>query len=217
VPIQPFLLQGSHRQVNELFRRLQYKHRRWVLAPHHYKDLPDLQSSFREKILRPIDEKPSELKYKKPLKMFIGYAPEAPEDTNMLKTLKRHLRSHLRELERMRPIEMWDEQNVDGGGEKGKEIERHLSEANIILLLLSPNFLASDECDIQMSMASERHKQAEATVIPILLRKCAWRSTPLLKELQPLPKNGISISERNEDDAFFEVSEGIIEAIKHFE
>src|SRR5262249_50654961 len=80
VPIRPLLDIGSHRQQYELFRELQHEHR-WVLAPYRYKDLPDLQSSFQEKILQPVHEKMIELKQKKPLKIFIGYAPE---DKNML-------------------------------------------------------------------------------------------------------------------------------------
>ncbi len=205
VPIRPLLLQGSQRQEYELFRGLQHKHR-WVLAPYRYKDLPDLQISFQEKILQPIYEKIIELKQRKPLKMFIGYAPE---DENTLNTLK----THLRPLERAGLIEVWDDQNVAPGEEKEKEIERYLSDARIILLLISPTFLSSHDCyDIQMSIAIERYSRGEARVIPIILRPCAWRSTPL-KELQPLPKDGKPISKRNKDEVFFEVSEDIGEMI----
>jgi hypothetical protein len=206
VPIRPLLLQGSHTQEYERFRELQHKYR-WVLAPYLYKDPPDLQTSFQEKILRPIHEKMIALKQKQPLKMFIGYAPEDKSRLNTLKT-------HLRPLERAGLIEAWDDRNVSPGGEKGKEIQRHLSEARIILLLLSPAFLDCQDCyDIQMSMALERYKQAEARVIPILLRPCAWQSTPL-KELQPLPKDGKPISQHNKDEVFFAVSEEIAEVVK---
>jgi DNA-binding transcriptional ArsR family regulator len=206
VPIRPFLLQGSQRQEYERFRELGHKHR-WVVAPYHYKDLPDLQTSFQETIIQPINEKIIELKQKNPLKMFIGYAPE---DKNTLKTLK----THLRPLERAGLIEVWDDQDVAPGEEKGKEIERHLSDARIILLLISPTFLSSPDCyDIQMSRALERYSRGEARVVPILLRPSAWQSTPL-KDLQPLPKDGKPISKHNKDDIFFEVSEEIGGVIK---
>jgi hypothetical protein len=209
VPIRPLLLQGSQRQEDELFQELQRTYR-WVLAPYRYKDLPDLQSSFQEKILQPIHERMLELEQKKPLKLFLGYAPE---DTNMLKTLK----THLRPLERAGLIEVWDDQDVAPGEEKGKEIERHLSDARIILLLISPDFLGSSNYyDIQMSMAIERYEQGEASVVPILLRPSPWQSTPL-RGLQPLPKDGEPISKHNEDEVFFEVSEGIAEVIKSLE
>jgi uncharacterized protein YjbI with pentapeptide repeats len=206
VPIQSLLLQSSYQPKDELFRELQRKYR-WVLAPYRYKDPSDLHASFQEKILQPINEKIIELKQRKPLKMFIGYAPE---DKNTLKILK----THLRPLERAGLVELWNAQDVALGEEPKKEIERQLSDACIILLLISPAFLASHDCyDIQMSMAIERHERGEASVIPILLRPCAWQSTPL-KELQPLPKDGKPISKHNKDDVFFEVSEEIGEVIK---
>jgi uncharacterized protein YjbI with pentapeptide repeats len=206
VPIRPLLLQGSHRQEYDLFRELQHKHR-WVLAPYRYKDLPNLQTNFQEKILQPINEKIIELRQKQPLKLFIGYAPE---DKNMLNTLKIHLRL----LESTGLIELWDDQNVAAGEEPRKEIEKQLSDARIILLLISPDFLSShDCCDIQ-SMAMERHSRAEARVIPVVLRPCAWQSTPL-KDLQQLPPDGVPISKRDDkDEVFFEVSKGIGEVIK---
>ena len=205
IPIRPLLLQGSPGQGYELFRGLQHKYQ-WVLAPYRYTALSDLQTSFQEKILQPINEKMIALKQKNPLKMFIGYAPE---DKNMLNELKRHLRP----VERAGLIEVWDDQDIAPGEEKGKEVERHFFDARIILLLLSPAFLDSDDCYDQMSMAIERYEQAEASVIPILLRPYAWQSTPL-KDLQPLPKDGEPISQQNKDDVFFEVSEEIAEVIK---
>ena len=206
VPIRPLLLQGSHQQNYELFQELQRKHR-WVLAPYRYKDLPDLQTNFQENFLQPINEKIIELKQKKPLKIFIGYALE---DKNTLKTLK----THLRPLEKAGLIELWDDQDVAPGEEKGKEIERQLSNARIILLLISPAFLGSHDCyDILLNGAIERHTRGEATVIPILLRPCAWQQTPL-KKLQPLPRDGKPLSNHNKDEVFFEMSEEIGEVVK---
>jgi hypothetical protein len=147
-----------------------------------------------------------ELKQKKPLKMFLGYAPE---DKSLLIELKKHLSL----LERSGQVQMWDAREIKPGEEREKEIERHLSEARIILLLISPDFIASDACQAIQERAIERYEQAEARVIPILLRPCPWRSTPL-KKLQPLPKDGKPIPKHKKDDVFFEVSEGIAEVIK---
>lgn len=207
VPIQPLLLRGSHQQEYERIRVL-YKHR-WVLAPYHYKDVSDLQSSFREQVLQPVKEKMIELKQKPPLKIFLGYAPED-------KTLLKKLKMLLSPLVRLGIIEVWDDQDVNPGEEKREKIFRHLSEARMILLLLSPDFLDSDECYDQMHLAMQRYEQAEASVIPILLRPCAWKATPL-KDLMPLPRDGTPLSKHHEDDIFFEVSEEIVEMIKGLE
>jgi hypothetical protein len=124
------------------------------------------------------------------------------------------LKIHLRLLERMGLVELWDDQDVAPGEEKGKEIERQLSDARIILLLISPDFLNSHECyDIQMRRAIERYELGEARVIPIILRPCAWRSTPLQK-LLPLPKDGEPISKRDKDEILFEVSEEIGDVVR---
>ena len=204
VPILP-LLQASHQQVYE-FVPVQRKYR-WVLAPYRYKGFSDLQISFQEKILQPVNEKLIELTQKKPLKVFIGYALE---DKNTLNKLKIYLRI----LVKAGLIELWDDQNIDPGEEKEKEIEKHLSHARIILFLISPAFLDSHDCyDIQMNRAIERYEQGEANVIPIILRPCAWGSTPL-KGLQPLPKDGKPVSRHNKDDVFFEMSEDIGEVVK---
>ena len=64
-----------------------------------------------------------------------------------------------------------------------------------------------------MSMALERHKQEEASVIPILLRPCEWESIPL-KGLLPLPRDEKPISQRDQDEVFLEVSKEIKKVIK---
>ena len=93
-------------------------------------------------------------------------------------------------------------------------MDAHLNSASVILLLISPAFLASHDCyEIQMSMALERYEQGEVSVIPILLRQCSWLSTPL-KDFQPLPKDGRTISMHNKSEIFFEVSEEIADVIK---
>lgn len=117
-------------------------------------------------------------------------------------------------MERAGLIELWDDQDIAPGEEKEKEIEKHLSHARIILLLVSAAFLDSHDCyDIQMSRAIERYEQGNASVIPIILQPCAWKSTPL-KELQPLPKDGKPVSKRNKGEVFFEMSEDIGEVVK---
>jgi hypothetical protein len=51
-----------------------------------------------------------------------------------------------------------------------------LNRANVILLLISADFLASDYCyDVEMKRAMERHEAGEAIVIPIILRQWTER------------------------------------------
>ena len=65
--------------------------------------------------------------------------------------------------------------------------------AQIILLLISSDFIASDYCySIEMQRALERHEKGEARVIPIILRSIDWKNSPFGK-LQALPKDGTAV------------------------
>ena len=75
------------------------------------------------------------------------------------------------------------------GAEWVHEIEAHLNSAHIILLLVSPDLMASDYCySIEMKLAMERHAAKTARVIPIILRPTDWKKAPFSK-LQVLPSN----------------------------
>ncbi len=72
-----------------------------------------------------------------PLEVFCCYARE---DQKMLDELK----THLTPLQKNGQITIWSDTNLNAGVEWKKELHQHLESANIILLLISPNFLASD-------------------------------------------------------------------------
>jgi TIR domain len=91
-----------------------------------------------------------------------------------------------------------------------------LNSANIILLLISPDFIDSDYCyDIELKRAMERHETGEARVIPILLRKCAWQDDAPFGKIQALPQNSKAVTSwANRDEAFTDIAEGIKRVIK---
>jgi hypothetical protein len=137
----------------------------------------------------------------------------AHEDEALLNKLK----VHLKPLQRQGLIDIWYDRNISAGTDWGREIDKHLNTAQVILLLVSPDFLASDYCyTIEMQRAIERHDLGEATVIPIILRHVYWHGAPFGK-LQALPKDGkpvVSSDWNNWDEAFFDVSEGIRKAVE---
>jgi tetratricopeptide (TPR) repeat protein len=120
------------------------------------------------------------------------------------------LESHLSTLKRKGAISCWHHHAITAGSEFKKEIDTHLSRAEIILLLVSADFLASDYCqDIELQRAMERHQKGESRVIPIILRPCDWEGTEFAK-LQPLPEKAKPITTwENEDEAFLDVAKGI--------
>ena len=131
--------------------------------------------------------------------------------------LRNELEKHLMILSRQGRIINWHNHRITAGKEWAQEIDMHINTAQLILLLISPDFLASDYCyELEMKRALERHKADDALVIPILLRPVDWKDAPF-GQLQALPMNGKPItswSGRNgRDKAFLEVTLGIRTAI----
>jgi len=130
--------------------------------------------------------------------------------------LAQELQKQLSILKRLNVITDWYANMVAPGMEHSQEILSHLNSANIILLLVSPDYLASEQYDTELLRAMERHEAQEATVIPILLRPTdGWEEAPFGK-LQALPRNGQkSITEwDNRDTAFAQVAREIRKVVE---
>ena len=145
-----------------------------------------------------------------PIKIFCCYAHK---DQELLIRLKTHLMPlYLRGL-----IDITSDIDIGPGTEWEREIKQHLDTAQIILLLVSPDFMSSDYCySTEMKRAIERHESGEAHVIPVILRPTMWEEAPFSK-LQALPKDGKPVtgpSWHSEDEAFHYTAEGIAKVVK---
>src|SRR5689334_19666079 len=104
--------------------------------------------------------------------------------------LRDRLEVHLSALKREGLISGWHDRKIGAGTEWKDAIDDNLKAANIILLLISADFLASDYCyDVELRHAMEQHEQGNARVIPVILRPCDWKKT-IFAKLQPLPTDG---------------------------
>ena len=137
------------------------------------------------------------------LQVFVSYSYKDS-------TLREELETHLKILQRQGLIQTWSDRCLLPGDEWANAIDDNLNRADIILLLISADFIASDYCyELEMQQAMERHHQREATVIPILLRPCDWRNTPFNK-LSWLPQNGEPITLwSNKDKGWLDIETGI--------
>jgi hypothetical protein len=123
------------------------------------------------------------------------------------------LNTYLTPLQKVGQITIWSDLNLKEGADWGKELRQHLESAAIILLLISPDFLASDFCyDTEMRRAIERHEQGSARTIPILLRPVHWHDMPFAK-LQVLPSNALPITKWSDRDDAFHDSIGSIHRV----
>ena len=129
-------------------------------------------------------------------------------------TLRDELAKHLTVLRRQGVIKEWHDRRISAGQEWKGAIDKELNDADVILLLVSSDFVASDYCfDVELKRAIERHHSGEARVIAVILRPVAWDGLPFAK-LQFLPKDGNPITKwPNQDEAFESVTRGIQTAL----
>jgi len=128
--------------------------------------------------------------------------------------MRDELEVHLASLKRQGKIDSWHDRKIGAGKELSSEIDKHLIEDEIILLLISPYFIASDYCYlIEMKKAMERHHKNEARIIPVILQPCNWQPTPF-GQLLAVPKDGKPVSKYpNPHDAYLEVTLAIEKAV----
>jgi internalin A len=139
----------------------------------------------------------------RPVRVFVSYSHKDDE-------LRAELDTHLKIFERTKLIESWHDRRIPPGADWKGEIDRELESADLILFLVSSDFLASDYCyDVEGKRALERESKGEARVVPIIVRKCQWKDAPFAK-LQVLPTAGKAVRLwGGRDSAWSDVAEGI--------
>jgi hypothetical protein len=118
-------------------------------------------------------------------------------------------------LKRQGFIEAWHDRRIVVGEELAQTIDANLEAADLILLLVSPDFLASEYCyDREMKRAMERHDAGQAVVIPVILRPCDWRDAPFGK-LLAAPKDSKAVTQWPDlDTAFLDIVNSIKGALR---
>lgn len=120
--------------------------------------------------------------------------------------LRDQLEVHLTMLKREGLIDAWHDRKILAGEEFDGTIDARLEQADVILLLVSADFLASPYCyDVEMQRAMQRHQDGSARVIPVILRPCDWHSAPFGK-LLAAPKDGKPVTKwTDRDEAFVDI------------
>lgn len=130
--------------------------------------------------------------------------------THVDESLRDQLEIHLSLMKREGLITAWHDRRIVAGSDLDDSIDEQLKRADIILLLVSANFIASEYCfATEMKRAMERHKAGEARVIPVILRACDWHSAPFGK-LNAVPTDGRPVTSwPNQDEAFTDIAKSI--------
>ncbi|WP_287604454.1 leucine-rich repeat domain-containing protein [Thiothrix sp.] len=151
---------------------------------------------------------PSKLDASKPvdktIKLFISYshADEAH---------KERLEKHLKAISRILPLTAWSDRHLFAGEAVDEQIFQQLNTADIVLLLVSPDFINSDYCFTkEMERALERYKYEGNVVIPVIIRHTAsWRNHKI-GQIVALPKDGKPLAKWDDADEFWgSVEDGI--------
>lgn len=144
------------------------------------------------------------------LKVFVGYSKA---DAGRVDGLMVHLKG----LE-YEGIEMWHDGQIVPGEEWAPRIQAQLVEADIIIFCVSADLLATDYVqDVEIPTAIARHDRGEATVIPVIFRKCAWQGHELGR-LQGIPAKDRTVQdyvrEDNTDEIWTEVATAVRSAAR---
>jgi hypothetical protein len=138
--------------------------------------------------------------------LFFSYSHKDEE-------LRNELETHLALLKRQGVIASWHDRRITAGSDLNQVISSELESSQIILLLVSAHFLASDYCyEKEMKRALEKHKDGTAVIIPVILHPCDWHSAPF-GHLRATPTDGKPVSMyTNQHEAFAIVAKDIRDA-----
>ena len=137
------------------------------------------------------------------VRVFLSYAH--PDER-----LRQALEKHLSALRRSNLIDMWHDRCLKPGTEYEADIDSHLEAADLVILLISPDFVTSNYCyQREMQLALKRHASKKARVVPVVLRPVDWLETPI-GTLLSLPRDGKPITTWSiRDEALLNVAVGI--------
>lgn len=142
--------------------------------------------------------------------LFISYCHKDEE-------FKNELNVHLSSLKRRGVVSSWSDRLILPGSRWDQSIRDSMSNADIFILLISPDFVASDYCfDEEMRFALQRHQDGMALLVPVVVRHCDWGDLPISK-IQALPLDAKPVSSWDDkDEAWLSVIEGIKSLVNDF-
>ena len=147
---------------------------------------------------------------------ILVYFLAAPEEEDECQAIRKHLSPAIRNSKI--PIEIRSDFEIPAGEDKAL-YKQKLLEADIVLALISSDYISDDETYARTQKVIERYNNNQTILVPILVRNCLWKSTPFVN-LPLLPKNFQPLNNKqfwnSEDDALMAVVGDIYEAINKF-
>ena len=148
-----------------------------------------------------------------PVTLFYSYAHED-------ETLRDELQGHLKLLERRGLLAPWHDRKIVPGADWSGAIDSYLGSAELVLLLVSKDFIESDYImGTELALAMQRHAAQAAVVVPIVVRAIDFdpqdeQELPFLR-LQGLPTDLRPVTSwPNRDEAWTNVAKGLRATVK---
>ena len=135
------------------------------------------------------------------MKLFYSYSHKDERFRDRLAT-------HLDLLKQKNLLDDWYDRKITAGNQIHADIAYHFATSDIILLLLSPDFISSRECQKEMADAVKRRTDDpdRVVVIPVILRPCSWQDCPELSDLRAIPRDGLPVVKwPDQDEAFLDI------------
>ncbi|WP_166664417.1 toll/interleukin-1 receptor domain-containing protein [Actinophytocola oryzae] len=123
---------------------------------------------------------------------------------------RKRLDVHLAPLVRAGLIEVWSDRTIAAGADWERDIQRELATADIVILLVTPNFVASAHCfERELPVAMRRHADDGLRILPVHVKSVDHANLPIGR-FQGLPTDLRPISAwRDADDAWLQVATGV--------
>jgi hypothetical protein len=146
---------------------------------------------------------PSAKQERDPVTVFVSYSQSETD-----RPLRAELIKHLVLMRDERLVEVWDDQQIIGAANWEAELKERLKSADLILALVSIDFLSSEYIrTVELKVALDRHRRGEAKLLPIILSPCEWQRSPLA-EIQVLPHRAKPVSSwADKAEAFLNIAE----------
>lgn len=141
------------------------------------------------------------------VRLFIFYARRD-------KSFKNELVTHLAGMRRKGIIADWNDRQILPGQDWDQEIKARLENSQIVLFLISSDFLNSDYIhDVEIARIMEKHEKGKVTIVPVVIRPCDF-SILEISQFQALPLatgEGLKPVSRwdNRDEAWLNVVNGL--------
>lgn len=149
--------------------------------------------------------------YTKNVKVLFVYCQHRQDED-----LQKALEEHLHELKWLDVESQWHKYQDDSQQNWSNKIYEDLNTANLIVPLISTAFLNKPYLIDLIELAKKRYEEEDLSLIPVLLRQnSGWQR--VLGDFTPLPSNGKAVNDKswtNQDEAFVEIAQGIVEKVE---